>query len=71
MVDEGDSSSQDYLNGNLETEKEAEEVVASVPCEGAEEITLLIKLNLPEGVSLNAEAPNQWKIEHQGESVTD
>lgn len=64
MVDEGDSSSQDFLNGNLETEKEAEEVVVSVPCEGAEEITLLIKLNFPEGVSLNADAPSQWKIEH-------
>lgn len=68
MVDEGDSSSQDILNGNLETGEEIEEVVVSIPCEGADEITLLIKLNFPEGASLNAAAPNQWKVEHHGES---
>lgn len=63
MVDEGDSSSQDLLNGNIETGVEMEEVVVSVPSEGAEEITLQIKLNLPEGVSLNEAAPNKWKVE--------
>lgn len=63
MVDEGDSSSQDLLNGNLEEEKEVQEVVVSVPQDGAQELTLLIKLNFPEGVTLNDQAPNKWKVE--------
>lgn len=68
MVDEGDSSSQDLLNGNIETSLEMEVVVVNVPSEGAEEMTLQIKLKLPEGVSLNEAAPNKWKVEHHGES---
>ncbi|KAG0718614.1 NHL repeat-containing protein 2 [Chionoecetes opilio] len=68
MVDEGDSASQDLLNGNLKTE-EMDEVVVSVPREGAEEIILQIQLNFPEGASLNDSAPNQWTVESHEPSL--
>lgn len=70
MVDEGDSSSQDLLNGNTEPEEEVQEVVVSVPHDGAQDISLQIKLNFPEGVTLNDKAPNKWKVERHGESIT-
>lgn len=70
MVDEGDSSSQDLLNGNAEAEDELQKVMVSVPLHGARDVTLQIKLNFPEGVTLNEEAPNKWKIESHGESIT-
>lgn len=69
-MDEGDSSSQDLLNGNLEVEKEVQEVVVSVPHAGAQDITLQIKLDFSEGVTLNDKAPNKWKVESHGESVS-
>lgn len=69
-MDEGDSSSQDLLNGNTETEEEVQEVVVSVPHDGAQDVILQIKLNLPEGVTLNDKAPNKWKVESHGEYVT-
>lgn len=70
MVDEGDSSGQDLLNGNIEEETEMQEVVVSAPQNGAQDLTLQIKLNFPEGVTLNDQAPNKWKIESHGESIT-
>lgn len=69
MVDEGDSSGQDLLNGNIEEETEMQEVVVSAPQNGAQDLTLQIKLNFPEGVTLNDQAPNKWKIESHGESI--
>lgn len=69
MVDEGDSSSQD-LNGNREAMEEMQEVVVNVPSYGAQDITLQIRLNFPEGVALNDKAPNKWKVESHGQFIT-